>query len=349
MTPRSDALPGSLLGLALGDAFGLPAENLSPRRAQRWFPTLDRAGLWFGRVWASDDTEHACLVAQALIGSAGQPGRFTQLLGWRLRWWLLGLPVAVGRATLQACLWLWLGYSPARSGVRSAGNGPAMRSPLLGAACDELDELADLCERSSRATHNDDRAVVGAFAVALAAWHSRRHETNLRTIAAQVRQRYPQAGTAELIEQAAASVAHGQSASAFAAQLGCQRGVSGFIHHTVPVVLHVWAQHPTDLRAAVTTLVHLGGDTDTTAAIVGGIIGARVGVAGLPPQWLLRWGDWPRTPSWLTRLAQRADEALSAKTQLPLLRLNPLALALRNGVFLGIILLNLGRRMLPPY
>ena len=41
------------------------------------------------------------------------------------------LPAGVGLATARACLKLWLGFSPERSGIYSAGNGPAMRSAVL--------------------------------------------------------------------------------------------------------------------------------------------------------------------------------------------------------------------------
>ncbi|TVS08433.1 MAG: hypothetical protein EA424_28605 [Planctomycetaceae bacterium] len=44
----------------------------------------------------------------------------------------LGLPAGVGMATARACLKLWLGFPPKRSGVDSAGNGPAMGKAVLG-------------------------------------------------------------------------------------------------------------------------------------------------------------------------------------------------------------------------
>jgi ADP-ribosylglycohydrolase len=47
--------------------------------------------------------------------------------------------------------------------------------------------------------------------------------------------------------------------------------------HTVPVALHACFRYPDDVRTAVLETVHCGGDTDSTAAIVGGILGARVG------------------------------------------------------------------------
>jgi ADP-ribosyl-[dinitrogen reductase] hydrolase len=80
----------------------------------------------------SDDTEHCCMIAEALIVSAGEPDRFLQSFAGRLRWWLFSFPPAMGLATLHALLKLWAGFPPDKSGVFFAGNGPAMRSAILG-------------------------------------------------------------------------------------------------------------------------------------------------------------------------------------------------------------------------
>src|SRR5438128_9311927 len=118
----SERFVGVLLGMAVGDAIGLPREGLSARRALRLFgPPPLRHELILGRGMCSDDTEHACMTVQALLHSRGEPGAFARSLAWRLRWWIAALPAGVGLATLRACVKLWLGFSPSRSGVRSAG------------------------------------------------------------------------------------------------------------------------------------------------------------------------------------------------------------------------------------
>src|SRR5690349_8968013 len=132
MISRSDRMVGVILGTAVGDAVGLPFEGLSRRRVRRMSGASLRHRLVLGRGMASDDTEHTCMAAQALLVSGGDPDGFARSLGWRLRWWLLGLPAGVGKATARAILKLWLGFPPSRSGVRSAGNGPAMRAAVLG-------------------------------------------------------------------------------------------------------------------------------------------------------------------------------------------------------------------------
>jgi hypothetical protein len=64
-----------------------------------------------GRGMFSDDTEHTCMVGQALLRAPHDADAFVRSLAWRLRWWLLGLPAGTGRATLRAVLNLWLGCS----------------------------------------------------------------------------------------------------------------------------------------------------------------------------------------------------------------------------------------------
>ena len=69
-------------------------------------------------------------------------------------------------ATARACLKLWLGFPPKRSGVYSAGNGPAMRSALLGAYFyDDRAHIERFVTASTTLTHTDPRALTGALAV----------------------------------------------------------------------------------------------------------------------------------------------------------------------------------------
>ena len=129
---RADALAGVLIGTAVGDALGLPMEGLTAQRQPRLFspPLRHRLIGRYGMI--SDDTEHSLMVAQALLECPADPTAFQRALARRLRWWLMGLPAGVGFATLRAILKLWVGIPPSHSGVMSAGNGPAMRTALLG-------------------------------------------------------------------------------------------------------------------------------------------------------------------------------------------------------------------------
>ena len=46
----------------------------------------------------SDDTEHACFVAQSLVDAGTDANRFTVEFARRLKWWLSGVPAGVGLA-----------------------------------------------------------------------------------------------------------------------------------------------------------------------------------------------------------------------------------------------------------
>ena len=354
MTERSDAAAGCLLGAAVGDARGLPWEGMSRRRQKRIARYLGDSAFVGNRDMCSDDTDHACMVAQAITVSAGSPRRFVSSLAWRLRFWLLGLPAGIGFGTLCAILKLWLFIPPQFSGVRSAGNGPAMRSAILGIAFSESDPLLVMhVSASSAMTHSDPRAQFGALAVALAARSAMRGEIteeylyHLERFAAP----FGEAGKelVGLAQRAAASAAAGEQTVAFAASIGCERAVSGYIYHTVPVALHAWLANPGNLETAIESVIACGGDTDTVAAIAGGIVGAGVGRAGIPESHLARLWDWPRGARWIEDAARNA--LLAADTRIPRssLHLSPFKLLARNLVFLGVVLAHGFRRLLPPY
>jgi ADP-ribosylglycohydrolase len=356
MSPPSaphSAIVGAILGTAVGDALGLPYEGLSRRRGVRLLGEPDRHHFFFGRGMVSDDTEHTCMVAQALIASGAEVDAFARRLAWGFRRWLLGVPAGIGWATLRATLKLWCGFGPRTSGVFSAGNGPAMRSAALGAAVDDLSRLRVLVEVVTRITHSDPKAEYGALAVALAARHARTHaDPDGNGYLEELRSSLPQGATVEflpLMEAAVRSAAAGESTPAFTGARGWRRGVSGYVYRTVPAAVHAWLRRPRDFRAGVADVIRCGGDTDTTAAIVGGIIGSGVGKAGIPPDWLATLFEWPRTVAWMEQLGERLGRTLAAGKPDRPPRLSAPALIARNQAFLLIVMAHIFRRCLPPY
>ncbi len=357
---RADAIAGCLLGTAVGDALGLPAEGLTARRQRRLFPDPDGYRLLpGGRGLVSDDTEHACLVAQALVASAGGLALFENRFARELRLWLLLLPAGVGFATLRATLRLLIGISPARSGVFSAGNGPAMRAPLLGVCFGHHTiRLRELVRTTTRITHTDPKAEFGALTVALAAhaMSAQKRPSAQRYLTRLARVLPPDEGfdLLRLAQRAAVSAARGESTQTFAAEtLGLTYGVSGYVYHTVPVVLHAWFRYLAtpggDLRTVLQSVIRCGGDTDTTAAILGGILGAGIGRTGLSPGLLNGLAEWPRTVAWMERLAERLAHVVETGAPRPPLPLFLPSLAARNVFFLLVVLAHGFRRLAPPY
>lgn len=303
----------------------------------------------------SDDTEHTCMTAQALIASSGDPAAFATSLARRLRWWLLGLPAGTGMATLKACLKLWLGFPPQRSGVFSAGNGPAMRSAIIGVCHGhDAEAMRDLVRVSTRITHTDPKAEYGALAVALAAHMAA--ETDGAVAPDDFYDRLcgllADEGADEflaLIRTAVAGANRRQSTEDFAAGLGLTERVSGYIYHTVPVAVHSWLTHQDDFRAAVVDVIRCGGDTDTTGAIAGAIVGAGVGKDGIPQEWLDGLLEWPRTVAWMETLGNTLAALSTNDTDRRSPSLPPHGILLRNVFFFVLVLIHGFRRLLPPY
>ncbi len=349
---KADSAIGCLLGTAIGDAIGLPFEGLSKCRQRRIYGENGHKFL-FGRGMVSDDTEHSCMVAQALIVSAGDTEIFTNQLAMRSRFWLLGLPAGIGYATLRAILKLWLGFPSSRSGVLSAGNGPAMRSAIIGVCYgNNSQKLRELIRASTRLTHTDPKAEYGALAVAIAAYISSCQEAvypqsyyqTLQEVLGEEAKEF-----LELIKKAVESAAREQTTELFAEKLGLKSGVSGYVYHTVPVVIHAWFKCPKDYQVGVREIIRCGGDTDTTAAILGGIIGAGVGKTGIAQQWLDGLWESPRSVKWMEKLGRRLADVSSRGDGQKALPLPAMILFLRNLFFMLVVILHGFRRLLPPY
>jgi ADP-ribosylglycohydrolase len=344
---------GCLLGTAVGDALGLPCEGLTPRRQKKLFPNIRSYHLLLGRGMVSDDTDHACLTAQALLSSGDDAKAFEKFLARELKMWLATLPAGVGFATLRAVVRLWLGVHRSRSGVFSAGNGPAMRAPIIGIYCTihRPALLRLFVNASTHITHTDPKAEYGAFAVALAAALALEGEDvepddYLKRLQVQLG---PDAREfTELMAMATVSAKFGQTSEAFCSDMGLESGISGYTYHTVPAVIQTWLRHQSDLAGAVEEIIRCGGDTDTTAAIVGGIIGARVGTDGIPPEWINGLFSWPHTASWIEELGRRLFLFAHG---LPSGRMPryPAGLVLRNLLLFAVVLVHGFRRLFPPY
>jgi ADP-ribosyl-[dinitrogen reductase] hydrolase len=352
---KEKAYVGCLLGTAVGDSLGLPYEGISPRRGSRLFPDVGRHHLLFGKGMVSDDTEHACLVAQSLVRSRGELKEFERQLARSLRWWLLGLPAGVGLATLKSILKLWIGFPPNRSGTFSAGNGPAMRSPIIGIAMgNSVEDLRRFVMASTQITHSDPKAFYGALAVALAAYQS---STNPSVSSAifldEIALGLTEESAAEfidLVKRAAASAAKGEPVDAFAEAIGSTQGISGYIYHTVPCVLQVWFRYGADFSGGLQEIISAGGDTDTTGAILGAIIGAKVGKEGIPERWISAIVEWPKTISWMERLGVAVARTLAGhgeSSRCP--GYFAPGIVIRNLVFLFLVLAHGLRRLAPPY
>lgn len=298
---------GSMLGTAVGDSLGLPLEGLSRQRGAKLFPGPVRQRFFFGRGALSDDTLQTLMVLEGLRLHPSNPTAFASGFAGRLKRWFWSLPPGIGLSTAKACLRLSAGIPPALSGVRSGGNGAAMRSAIIGAFfAEDSNSRIKFVEASARVTHTLPIAIQGAQLVALAAACSAN-------------------GTMDSFDRMGKEVAADWDFDA----PWPERGPSGYVLHSVNAALWVWRRHPASLQDAVEEAVQLGGDSDSVAAMVGGIVGTAD--AAVPHEWL-RWVGFPRP-------AALADACVPGYGRLLASHLFQLPIVLGHGF----------RRMMPPY
>jgi ADP-ribosylglycohydrolase len=289
-----------LLGTALGDALGLPLEGLDPDTIARRFPSAATRFHLFGRTgFVSDDTEQTALVAEALVLGARDPQRTTQIFRRRLVTWFLRLPFGVGWATLKACLRLL--FRMKASGSRSAGNGAAMRSAIVGAwLADDTELRRHMVRQLASITHADPLGVEGAVFVA--------------ELAAACVSSTGDAVRAELVDRASHAIINDAVRAAIdqAVQLAREHaglrnvirelGNSGYVVHSVGLATHCFLVGDTPIDA-IDMALRSGGDTDSIGAIVGAWSGALHGENALPPDLIANLNDGPFGPTHLRGLA----------------------------------------------
>jgi ADP-ribosyl-[dinitrogen reductase] hydrolase len=326
-------LRGVLLGTALGDALGLPAEGMDARVIARRFGRIDRFRLLGHTGFVSDDTEQSALVAESLLLHSEDPEACARQLAKALCGWFWRLPWGVGLATLRSCLRITFGLSI--TGVASAGNGAAMRAAVLGVFFrDDSERRAVFGERLARVTHLDPRAVAGALFVAEVAG---RASSVVSGVARADLCRLDGGLLAEAVTTAIELAERGAPTAEAVKQLGN----SGYVLHTVPFAVFCFVRYGDDVMQALTEAIGAGGDTDSIAAILGAWLGALHGEEGLPADMLARIHDGPFGPTHLRKLGT----SLAGTNEVP--HYSRAAAMLRNLVLYPVIIAHGFRRLLP--
>jgi ADP-ribosylglycohydrolase len=227
-----------------------------------------------------------------------------------------------------------------------------MRSPILGPLFghDEA-KLRELVRASTRLTHTDPKAELGAMAAALAARRAAQSDPDTFSREAMLDElRELFAGDADalvwlgIVERA---LAEEWDAPRFLRELtGKDWGASGYIYQTMPAVLWAWLVEPFDFAGGMKRILALGGDADSTGAIFGGICGAAVGAEGIPAEWLRGIKEFPCSVAWTRRLAGRLEAFANGEPAAPLKVFWPLILV-RNALFIVVVLLHALRRLIP--
>ena len=170
-------------------------------------------------------------------------------------------------------------------GTGSFGNGAAMRAAPIGAYfADDAELAARNAALSARVTHAHTEGVAGAVAVALAACFAAQSDENPRTKRQFIGDIIPFLEDGEVKD----SLRHARGVldepfEMVVPFLGNGSLISA--QDTVPFCLWCAAHQMDDFAHAMWLTVSGLGDRDTTCAIVGGIVAARVGVDKIPREW----------------------------------------------------------------
>jgi poly(ADP-ribose) glycohydrolase ARH3 len=297
-----DRAVGALLGTFTGDALGMPFEG---RRHDDIPVAPEMMDARRGRGTYTDDTQMMIALAESLLDcgevdetrlaeaflDAFDPdrgyGRGTRKVFAR---WRAGVPVATAADDLFA-------------GEGSRGNGGAMRiAPVSVRFARDPEQLAIEAARSARLTHTHpvgvDAAVVQAAAVGAAV----RGDDILDTARTH-------ATTGEM-RDALDVVVELAATGPDPAQVHRRLGSSSDARESVSASLCAAVCHDR-FEAAVRFAIRLGGDTDTTAAMTGAIVGARDGAGTIPTRWLDALEEGPSGRTYVEQLAARLTAASS--------------------------------------
>ena len=280
---------GGLYGSLVGDALGVPVE-FSSRPARDADPVVGMRGYGMHNqppgTWSDDGSLLLCSV-ESLV----EAGFDTQDMGARfVRWYdaahwsAHGEVFDIGGTTSNALHRIAQGdaaESAGGNGLYDNGNGSLMRIlPVVIAGLGECDAaLCDQLERASAITHGHERsklacAFFGLFVRALVAGAT--PQDALATARSSFQAIY---ATRDLM--AFQNVLHADIATWKREYVTS----GGYVMETLTA--SIWCLLTTDNFAdCVLKAVNLGGDTDTTGCVAGGLAGLFYGVESIPKEWL---------------------------------------------------------------
>ena len=284
-----NTIKGAIFGHAIGDALGVPVEfctkdelEVKPVSDMEGHGTHDvPAGTW------SDDTSMVLATLDSLTGTLDYKdimNKFAQWLG-EGRYTANGEVFDVGNSTRKAILLYAAGdISPTECGQNSEwdnGNGSLMRMLpfVLYLYYRKLENPLDIIADASRLTHSHERSIVGCGIYALILWEilcEKSHEAVYKGLSKACEiygDNEEFANYSRLFELDFAALPVGKINS------------SGYIVDTLEAA--VWCfLNSESYSECVLKAVNLGEDTDTVAAVAGGMAGALYGYNNLPSKWI---------------------------------------------------------------
>ncbi|WP_048091603.1 ADP-ribosylglycohydrolase family protein [Geoglobus acetivorans] len=264
---------GSLLGLAIGDALGMPVEGMTYEEIKQRFGEIrdfmpSEDGLSEGE-W-TDDTAQALILAESLLETVYfSPENFAEKLAG------LSISHRFGPTSSQAIRLLRQGYSWRESGINSDTNGSAMRVAPIGLLYNHNYNLVeDYAVIASSITHKGSAAIAGCVAVAIGVACAANEDEELVSEVVRRAEKYDTL-VAEKIEYAYQIRKSGLEKAIK------ELGNSIMAFESIPFAFYCFFSSK-NFEQAVIRAVNAGGDADTVAAISGTLKGAETGIEGIP-------------------------------------------------------------------
>lgn len=291
----TNAIKSVLFGVAVGDALGVPVEfftrgqNLhlqkNPVKGMIGYGTHNQpAGTW------SDDSSLTFCLAEALTQDFDLNRIAQNFIKWAdyAFWSARGDVFDIGIATRKAIARLINGVKPELAGGTDEtdnGNGSLMRiAPLLFYLMDKpTDERFRITQQVSAITHGHIRSVIACFyylEFARLLFYKKDKFEAYKILQTELPSAFP-ACTIFLNEIALFDrLLKGNIYLLSENEIGS----SGYVLHTLEA--SIWCLLTTNTyRDAVLKAVNLGDDTDTTAAVTGGLAGLLYGYDNIPIEW----------------------------------------------------------------
>ncbi|MBG0824936.1 ADP-ribosylglycohydrolase family protein [Planomonospora sp. ID91781] len=276
---RLERAAGAVIGSAVGDALGAPFEFGPAGAFSARFPAPGAGEMRAGGGWeageATDDTQMAVHVAESLLerGGLDLPDVFA-----RFQRWAADDPKDIGVQTedvlSRGLPWDQAADAHYRSSHRAAGNGALMRaaSSAVYFARDGRQVTMEAGRRLAALTHGDP-----------AAWEGTAVFHELVRLALDGAD--PTAALPEIL--AAVRPEHRERYAVVLDPAWHPSRATEFNGAVWPCLgSAVWAVRTTsDFEDALRAAIDLGGDTDTVAAVTGGLAGAVYGLGAIPSRW----------------------------------------------------------------
>lgn len=268
-----------LVGCAIGDALGVPFETMqSKNKFLKDWNGLSYLGSRSHKLdpgQYSDDTQMSLCVTNSLLEC--QEFNPDDLAQRYQEWFFSGAARGFGRTTRMAMNALKEGVHWSESGVEgSYGNGTAMRAAPFGVFFrNDMKTLVEAVSIDSAITHRSPDAKAGAIAIAVATALAANGDTE--NLLNRVFEKLPESSIRKTISTLDVLISSDYIKPREALRA---LGTSANIKETVPAALYCFLKLDR-FMSAVHLAIKAGGDTDTTAAIVGSLFGAKDGLSGI--------------------------------------------------------------------